>query len=673
MNQFKHIILIILAIITMAITFSIPSNHMSANSSNQRVNMIAIDPNTLTYAYGQNALKSFMTLSETLKKGELFYMFMMDSPDKLYGPYVGGDLNFDSYRDDLKSIIATTTETMEFSLASSLTESYDFFSVNKVAPGSSLYLISSADIIVTDPIEQESLNIISRKFNEGEWKISGLAFEGASEETSKLFEILSSNTGSISLNVSLKDGFKSIADKIMSANSLGSLIPSSAQVLNQTEKLTSEISIPPGTNEISIMIFKEDPAGSLRLQNPNGIESSASDRTTSRVTESPHVVIWKLENPVAGKWTIDINSMTGYVSSWYQVSNNYRINLQSNKILPSNIATEFIVYVTNDGLMISPKDIYIEATIIAPSGNNVVYMLNDQGIDGDARAGDGYFSIKLPPNRSADKYSAMITLGWYSSNNTIIENISFTAQPFPTINLDSLNVSSVYINESTVVATAYVKVGEDPYPVSPSSISISAQEDLLITLNPRSPGTDGKAWMYDVYASPSQVGDKPFTLLLNITYAGIQNTPTSNLLTVSAANKSTISGSDGLNIIMMILIVLSPFIILIIAGGIYYKSQTTPFGYITDEEGNILVDFGNLERKKSDKIFHINSVKGDDTGLTEIAGIHFKFIGDQIVIKNIRVTPTVRLNNNPLIEDKKLHHNDWIGSYGKLFNFKSNT
>ena len=670
MTQFKHIILVIIAILIIPITLGIPLNSVLANTTNQRVNMVAIDPNTLTYEYGRNSLKSFMTLSATLKKGDDFYMFMMDSPDKLYGPYKAGNLNFNSYADDLQTIIDKPKEIIPFSLTTSLTESYDFFSINKVAPGSYLYLISSDNIQSPEKIELESLNLISKKFNDGDWKIKGLSFEGASQNTSQLFKTLSSNTGTISLNVSLKDGFKNLADSIMTENSLGSLIPSSNQILNQEEKLTSEIPIPPATNQITIMIFKQDPSGSLRLRNPSGVESSASDRTTSRVLESPHVVIWELENPIAGKWTIDVSGMVGQVSSWYQVSGNYRVNLQSNKTLPSNLATELILYVTNDGLMIFPKDVYIEVNLIGPSGNNIVYDLNDQGIEGDARAGDGYYSTKLPQNRTPGEYSAVVTLGWYNSANTIIENISFTAQSFPTIDLDSLNISNVYTNESTIVATAYVKVGGDPYPVLPSSISTSAQEDYLITLNPRTPDIEGKAWMYDVIVNSSLDGDKPLNLTLNINYAGIQHTQQSNSLIIFTISEPLISSADGFNIIIWISIILSPFIILLILGGLYYQSQTNPFGYITDEEGNVLVDFGNLERTTSNKMFHINSVYGDDIGLFEMSGINFRFTRTRVTIENTRGTPTVRLNDNPLIEKKLLQDNDWIGSYGKLFSFK---
>ena len=215
-----------------------------------------------------------------------------------------------------------------------------------------------------------------------------------------------------------------------------------------------------------------------------------------------------------------------------------------------------------------------------------------------------------------------------------------------------------------------MKIGEDPYPVLPSSISTSAQEDYLITLNPRTPDIEGKAWMYDVTVTSSLDGNKPLNLTLNINYAGIQHTQQSNSLSIFTISRPLISSQDGFNIIMWISIILSPFIILILLGGLYYMSQTNPFGYITDEVGNVLVDFGNLTRNSSDKTFRISSVKGDDIGLLEMSGINFKFTGTQVTIENSRGAPTVRLNNNPLIEKKILQDNDWIGSYGKLFSFK---
>ena len=131
MNKFKHIILGITAILVTTFVLVAPSGSTSADSTSKRVNMIAIDPNTLTYEYGRNSIKSFMTLSSTLKTGDEFYIFMMDATDDLYGPYVAGDLKFDSYNDDLKQIIDQTDAAESISLAKSLTKSYDFFSITR--------------------------------------------------------------------------------------------------------------------------------------------------------------------------------------------------------------------------------------------------------------------------------------------------------------------------------------------------------------------------------------------------------------------------------------------------------------------------------------------------------------------------------------------------------------
>ena len=62
-------------------------------------------------------------------------------------------------------------------------------------------------------------------------------------------------------------------------------------------------------------------------------------------------------------------------------------------------------------------------------------------------------------------------------------------------------------------------------------------------------------------------------------------------------------------------------------------------------------------------------VKGKETDIPELDGITFKFRNDEVDIETFRVSPTVRVNNKPVVGEITLTNSSWIGSHGRLFNF----
>ena len=62
-------------------------------------------------------------------------------------------------------------------------------------------------------------------------------------------------------------------------------------------------------------------------------------------------------------------------------------------------------------------------------------------------------------------------------------------------------------------------------------------------------------------------------------------------------------------------------------------------------------------------------VKGKETAVSELDGITFKFRKDKVDIETFRVSPTVRIDDKPVVGEITLRNSSWIGSHGRLFNF----
>ena len=65
--------------------------------------------------------------------------------------------------------------------------------------------------------------------------------------------------------------------------------------------------------------------------------------------------------------------------------------------MPTGEPVTITAYVTDEGVMVSPGvDAVMKATVTGPTGNEVVYSLNDIGKEGYVSAGDGDFSTSIP-------------------------------------------------------------------------------------------------------------------------------------------------------------------------------------------------------------------------------------------------------------------------------------
>ncbi len=85
----------------------------------------------------------------------------------------------------------------------------------------------------------------------------------------------------------------------------------------------------------------------------------------------------------------------------------------------------------------------------------------------------------------------------------------------------------------------------------------------------------------------------------------------------------------------------------------------------------LLVDFTDLDRSVGAAFFSKNAVRGGELGVNELDGVSFRFTKDRVELLSGRTEPTVRVDNQPLIEGEQttIYDHSWIGTQGKLFSF----
>ena len=679
-------------IIGMVTTTAVFADEGAGKPSN-RINILMLDMDVTSEESGKNMMESLMGLLSTFGVGD-YYLSTMDTPEVFYGPYKSGDINFSNINVALDTLVNAHQNGLSVDMPGTLSEAYNFLALGSAPAGSTLYLIGNGEIESDSTYAAKYLDPLSDLFSENDWKITGVTTENSSVSMINVLDRISSNTGSESYLLNATGGLKEITDYLMSKNSLGSLMESGNGNLAVSDVLKTKVNVAPGTKDLTLLFFKNDSSGSLRLNNPNGIEASAGDRTSSRVLETPYAVIWELEDPSPGTWSVDAKGINGSVSAWHFATNKYRLNLINDKIMPTGEPVTITAYVTDEGVMVSPGvDAVMKATVTGPTGNEVVYSLNDIGKEGDVTAGDGYYSTSIPMSDLSGLYQVVLNLGWSGLDNTLTESREFKTQPFPSLEVTTLNTSQLYAGNTAVVANVLVNVAGEPVAVTPDSITLGSSNEGtdsgILELIPRELTQDGRAWMYDVAFTPKSDGITSLTMSLDINYAGrlhmyvadtltldaikipvVPPTPyENNVVTSVVPNPVIVDQNGGFQIPIELVGIPVAIAALLLALTLYQRSLTRPFGILSNETSNTLVDFTNLKRSRFRSIFTPSVVHGSETGILELDGITFRFNGDRVEMYSVSVSPTVRVDNQPIVGEVVLKDRTWIGTRGRLFNF----
>ena len=682
-------ITIIIGMVTTTAVFADEGTDVPSN----KMNILMLDMDVTSEESGKNMIESLAGLLSTFGIGD-YYLSTMDKPEVFYGPYKAGDINFSNLGMALDILVAAHQNGSAVDMPGALSEAYNFLALDSAPAGSTLYLIGQGEIESDSTYAAKYLDPLSDLFSENDWKITAITTENSSVSMIAVLDRVSSNTGSRSFLLNPTGGLKEITDYLMSMNSLGTLIESGNGNLAVSDALKTKVNVAPGTQDLTLVFFKNDSSGSLRLNNPDGIDASAGDRTSSRVLETPYAVIWELEDPAPGTWSVDAKGIDGVVSSWHFATNKYRLNLINDKIIPTDEPVTITAYVTDDGIMITPGvDAVMQATVTGPTGNEVVYNLNDMGSEGDVIAGDGYYSTSIPLSDVSGVYKVVLNLGWSGLDNTLTESREFKTQPFPTLEVTTLNTTQLYPGQTSVVANVLVNVAGEAVAVAPDSITLGSSNEGsnsgILELAPRELTQDGRAWMYDVLFTPSKDGITSLVMSLDINYAGRMHKYVADTLTLNAIKlpvvppapyennvvsnvvPAPVQAESNATFQMPVELIGIPIavIALLLAVTLYQKSLTRPFGILSNETSNTLVDFTNLKRSKIKSIFTPSVVHGSETGISELDGITFRFNGDRVEMYSVSVSPTVRVDNQPIVGQVVLKDRTWIGTRGRLFNF----
>ena len=677
--------------------------------------------------------ESLFGLLTTLRPEDRMAFVPVQEPEDVVGPVGGAEVDLRLMIADIDSIMAGTP-LEPASLVDAMVEASSVMGDERALSGSDVYLIVADDARVALDRQHSNLAPLLSRFQENGWRVNGIMLPETTSSVKQFLGKMAEDSGGSVYDLSAEGGLTELGQAILSEDLRGSLSPLGQRDLYPSEVMTTAVDVSPGTEETTVIIVKETPDGSLRISNPDGLDSSQRDRSSSRVIETPHVVAWKLTDPAVGSWMVDIGGVEGRVSVWSHSTNRYSLVLGNSEPIPTGQPATISAYITEDGRPVKLHGITVVARLTTPDGANLAYTMNDNGENGDVVSGDGYYSVALGPLQSIGKYETVLEMWWPDHTYMVSSGSSFTTSAFPAIRVEPGKLNELESGVRALVATVYVHVQGEPYAIQSEQLTASigtpfeqgrraalgqgkvaqgtegqslptptsAPEGLgLLEVEPQRLFGDGPAWEYQVYFTPSSEGTRDLFFDLDLEYSGVRYAHSSEALrltslapvvpevapvapvaveisppavpvtvpvTISPTPVTVVAETQSMAVwpVVVALVLIIAVIAAVLA---YLLTQARPRGYLYNDLNEPIVDFSKLKRGPAVALFLKNLVPGRDINVPELSGLVFMFTRSGVKLRSAGEHPTVRVNNQPLINEAEIDDRTWIGSGGKLFTF----
>ena len=642
-------------------------------------------------------INSFLGLFFKLKEGQPFVFIQLDDPTTSLGPVETDREDFSDVRAQVDEMLSATT-TPSVGLVGALAEVYNLLGGLSASAESVIYFVTASQSDTNAAVMIGKLQPVLRLHAEAGWSVFTVAFPGTNPDLRGVLQEVSATTGGEFYSLTVPDGMRDFADRTLRLEGKGALTEVGDSTLDPDTVFVMNLNIAPGTDETNMMFFKDNEVTAFRLKNPDGFEASIGDRTSSSITELPNLVMWQLVDPVAGQWQIEVRGIRGRLSAWVFSTNKYTLGLQDFGAIPVGEPTTITAFINDNGQRTTVEGARLSVKVTAPDGLSIIHQLNDDGVDGDAVSQDSYYAVTIPPLTAEGEYRVDLELSWPGFEHTITARGSFQAQTFPALSVTPEQTELLQPGVRSKVATVFANISGQPFAVFAEDITLdlatNAGDTGSVELVPQSIITQGRAFMYDLYYTPGAEAFATVIMRLNLEYAGRSHTFTTESLILSSHLPTPIplpvpalvvppvppaptpvpppAPVDTANVpivLIVVLVVVSSIILILV---VYWLTRPTPYGYLYNDQGEVVVDFSALERAPVANLVSRNIVRGIEIGIPGLEGVTFTFRGSGVFMSSVQVAPaTVRVNNQPLIEERAIDDNTWIGTSGRLYNFST--
>ena len=679
---YKHISITLIIIISF-LSFGINILSTHADSSNKEV-IFVVDPNTENQFYA-DFIYSVIGILKELREESQYKFFSLNSPHKFF-IFDSNSVDSDAQIENLLKWMKSDENMDSISVLGAITEIVNEMTLTNSAEGSIINFIVYDNLEISSEeskIIETLLEIIVSK----KWILNFVyKFDTDKSIVAKYKSWAEWTTGNIypmvtpdTIELITVNTIKQYAERVLTTDYKG--------IVEANSIFQQEIFVSPGTSELEIVIFRAKTEGNVEIITPGGISRATGNYGPTDLLETPFVLIWKFTDPSPGKWLFKISDYnSGLLTILHRNKIDYNIQLIDTGPFPTKNSVQLVTNMFKGSDILISKDVYVELIF----DNKISYEMNDNGLNGDAYAGDGYYSMIIPDIDEPGEYDVEIKYSWANYGTSISDFTKINFELFPYIITDPVNLENINLNENTSIAIIESYLDDEKYFINSEDIQWSVSTDAIvfdISINPIDSIQDGRASKFEAVLSTAKYGKAHINFRLDSMYKNKKYVVYSNSIVISTIPEPIIEKvvvkeelkepinviqdkiEEQSNLVLVLSVIVGIVIILILITGIIlminYSRRVSLRGYIYDDKNNLIIDINSIPRSLLNKILNRNKIRGEELNNELFNGLLLEYTQDSMIIHN-HTGKSLRINNQPLIDEKEIFNKAWLGISGKL-------
>ena len=678
----KYISITLIIIITFS-SFGINILSTHADSSNKEV-IFVVDPNVENQYYSDFIHSMIGTLKE-LREESQYKFYSLNSPHKFF-IFDSKAVDSDTQIDNLLNWMKNDENMDSVSTLGVITEIVNELNLTNAAEGSAINFIVHDNLEISADeskiIETLLDTIVSKKWilnfiykYDTDQSLVGKYKTWAEWTNGSVYPMVTPDT----IELLTENTIKQYAERILTNDFKG--------IVEKNSIFQQEIFVSPGTSELEIVMLRAKTEGNVEIITPVGINRTTGNYGPTDLLETPFVSIWKFTDPTPGKWLFKISDYnSGLLSISHRNKIDYNIQLLNTGPFPTKNSVQLVANMVKGTDILISKDAYVELIF----DNKISYEMNDNGVNGDAYAEDGYYSMIIPDVKEPGEYDVEIKYSWPSYGTSISDLTKINFELFPYIITDTVALDDINLNENTSIAIIESYLDDEEYFIKSEDINWAVSADALdfeIKINPLNPIQDGRASKFEAILITTKYGKANISFSLNSMYKNQKYVIYSSSIVISTIPEPIVEKvivkeepkdpvnviqdkiDEQSNLVLIVFSIITVIIILMLLIGIIllinYSRRVSIRGYIYDDKNNLVIDINATSRSIQNKILNRNKIKGEELNNELFNGLLFEYMQDYMIIHN-HTEKSLRINNQPLIEQKEIFNKAWLGISGNL-------
>ena len=546
----------------------------------------------------------------------------------------------------------------------SLSEGFTFFAENANINNSTFYLISPLNLnLDIESVETKLLNL-SDLYQSSGIQVNIMSLPSSIFSNREFFKNITNSTNGIMIDFGSEDSFIQFTKLFMTQPT------ELVNAILTPKPLSNFINVPPTSEKLIIGVYRQDVSTKISIIDPGGIEISEIDSIISWELDRYIYVI--VDEPISGTWSIITNGTKGIFVILSDSYNPLILSTMGPKVFPVSEGITLEVGAYFKGELFNIPDAELQIRLKDTNGMETIKIMNDTGIKGDAKENDGIYTVELLPIEEQTLLETTYTLQWKNVSTPIEFNDHIKIENFPEIVITEIKNYKGKPDEEKLVGNFETKISTYPYPVTLEELEISVEKDAKkfhYRIEPVEIIDTNKAYKFKLFIKPLIQLDQDISLSVLVNSKIFDQQYKSHPAKIETGVNSNQLFILGLRYYYWIPIII--IIISLIFAVINYFRKEKIYGYLTDVDGNIIVDFSNIKRNIISKLIFPKRVEFNLLNSLPYNGGYFEFSNQNVymIINKLQEDPNIRINSIPITERTAITSNQWIGSSGKQVRF----